>query len=225
MSNKERLEFLYDPKALLEYDNEKYLLGANIPENTSKILGETKFQNQENLEADFDLEEKEIINRLKEDPLLIIKQMELKHMKIVDDYKKKRDEFCQANLKLTTSEKNIKFRKSSLSRSPERPSEPYFSNNYKHQNDSRKKYNIHTHVNRRNKNNHHLSKSDREEKLQKMINYGKLTQNERIKKFNAKSNISNKEPAKHREYLHEMRNKINQKQISSLEERMKFMKN
>lgn len=27
MSNKERLEFLYDPKALLEYDNEKYLLG------------------------------------------------------------------------------------------------------------------------------------------------------------------------------------------------------
>ncbi|KAH8582884.1 uncharacterized protein ELE39_002229 [Cryptosporidium sp. chipmunk genotype I] len=223
MSNKERLEFLYDPKALLEYDNEKYLLGANIPENTSKVLGETNSQNQESLQADFDLEEKEIINRLKEDPLLIIKKMELKHMKIVDEYNKKRDELSQSNMKLPILERNTKLRNSSLSRSPERPSDLYLSNAYKHEHDSRKKYRAYKPENKRSRNNHCLSKPNREEKLQNMINYGKLVQDERLHKFSAK-NISKQEPAKSYEYLQEIRSKINQKQISSLEQRMKFMK-
>ncbi|OII75519.1 uncharacterized protein cubi_02040 [Cryptosporidium ubiquitum] len=220
MSNKERLEFLYNPKALLEYDNEKYLL-----ENTSKILGETNFQNQEEFVPDFDLEEKEIINRLREDPLLIIKKMELKHMKIVDEYNKKIDEFTQKKSTLPNTERNTKFRKSSLSRSPERRSDPYFSHNYKHSHDSRKNYLTNKYGNR-NGNDNHLSKSQKEEKLQNMINYGKFIQNERSHKFNAK-NISKEEPAKNHNhnYLQEMRSQINQKQISSLEQRMKFMKN
>lgn len=189
------------------------------------MLGETNFQNQKELVADFDLEEKEIVNRLREDPLLIIKKMELKHMKIVDEYNKKRDEFIRSKIKPQAIEKNTKFRRSSLSRSPEGWSDQYFSYNSKHSHNSIKHNRTNKHGNgNKIKNENYFSKSQKEEKLRNMVNYGKLIQIERSHKFNAK-NVSEEKPAKNHDYLQEMRNKVNQKQISSLEQRMKFMKN
>ncbi|KAJ1610977.1 hypothetical protein OJ253_1004 [Cryptosporidium canis] len=219
----ERLEFLYNPKALLEQDNEKYLLGASIPENTSKLLGEPSIQVQNDLEAEFDIEEKEIINRLKEDPLLIIKRMELKHMKIIEEYNKKRDEFSQEQYQLAARYRNEFRRKSSLSRSPERSSDPHTSYESKHLHHSRK----HNYTNRfanKNRNTKRMSEADREERLRNMIQNGRLVQNERCRKFNTKRTFRH-EPASCPKYLHEMRSKIDQAQISSLEERMRFIKN
>lgn len=192
------------------------------------MLGESNFQSQKDSTADFDLEEREIINRLKEDPLLIIKKTELKHMKIVEEYNRKRDELVPTKMKFPPVNHRVnRFRKSSLSRSPEiaRFPDSYSSHNLKHSANSRRR--PHPHASRlasRGRNDFsRASESYREEKLQNMMSYGRLVQNERNRKFCAK-NTSSEDPAKCPKYLQEIRSKINQEQISSLEQRMKFMR-
>ncbi|KAF7458899.1 Pre-mRNA splicing factor family protein [Cryptosporidium felis] len=221
MSNKERLEFLYNPKALLEYDNEKYLLGTDIPENTSKLLREAGANGRSDElapDVDFDIDDREIINRLREDPLLMIKKMELRHMKIVEGFNKKKIEIESSGNHKINPDRKTKNRKSSLSRSPEGPaSKPggYLRN----------KRNQELNGKRPNKK---VPKSSMHEKLNNMISYGKLIQSQRTLQFSGGKSGNPEESAQNSrkvssQYLQEMRKQVDERQASSLGERMRFI--
>ncbi|KAH8741164.1 hypothetical protein FG386_000071 [Cryptosporidium ryanae] len=217
MSEKiERLEFLYNPKALSEYDNEKYLLGEDIPEDKRKILGEYDYKsecagsNGGNLD---EIDDKEILNRLKEDPLLVIKKIELKHKKINEDYYKKKNEMSnlssigigETEYKRKTTRRRT-GKRSSLSRSPERVEHEY---NYCKANSEVPAVSV-----------------SKTEKLQEIIENTKAIQNERINKYiNAKKGLPKK--SKHHfynlPYLRKMINEINSRKTEHLYERHKYM--
>ncbi|KAH7648125.1 hypothetical protein FG379_000049 [Cryptosporidium bovis] len=215
---RERLEFLYNPKALSEYDNEKYLLGENIPEDKSKILGEYSDNGVylDSREGDCDdIDDKEILNRLREDPLLIIKKIELKHKKINEEYHKKKSELTNLisnniiegiSKDKTTVKTKRPRRRTSFSRSPERLES------------------MHSHYNVNNKSSNY--KASKSEKLLEMMEYSKNIQKERINKYiNSNKDLPKKSNHFYNSpYLRGMINEINDRRTGYLSERPGYMR-
>ncbi|KAL7068439.1 hypothetical protein ACR3K2_10480 [Cryptosporidium serpentis] len=196
MNGTERLEFLYDPKALRDNDNEIYLLGTQIPRNLTEI---NDSNNEESVPPG--IRNEELIKRLREDPLVTIRSAELRHRKIIGEFNKRSS---NQNKSVT------KIHKRSFSRSPPLA--------YKKK--IRRASNKHTKYK-----DQQYDKIDKEYKLTEMLEYGEVLKKQRYDKFNGNFERSIDSDinitVRGKQYIGEIHRQIGDELLGSLGNRIK----